>query len=240
MLNGIISNIKYINIPILQYVVVIEKALFRVSNVPLPKLTKRLRKLVRAATYEMHTATPSAIVLSYTYSRTTNHRPTHNYLKSECMDKHIKNGMISMCIWIIFLVILFGSYLYLTDAPFTYFIDKETGGFISGSFFLAWALIWFGIGRHYSIDYESKKRVFLQKFQDVDENIVLNAFRKAYFSNIARMLSMVFFVAVPFYVAANVRDTVTLKNCISIGILMILSIITYLFYKKNHIEDIKF
>ena len=154
------------------------------------------------------------------------------------MDKHIKNGIISMCLWIIFLVVLFGSYLYLTDAPLSYFIDKETGGFISASFFLAWALIWFGIGRHYSIDYESKKRVFMQKFQDIDENIVVHVFRKAYFSNIARMLSIVFFISIPFYVAANVRDTVSLKNGISIGILMILSIISYIFYKKNHIENI--
>ena len=109
------------------------------------------------------------------------------------MDRHIKNGIISMSIWIIFLVILFGSYLYLTDNPFSIFIDKETGGFISASFFLVWALIWFAIGRHYSIDYELKKQVFLQKYQEIDPMFVCKAFKKAYFSNIARMLSTVFF-----------------------------------------------
>ena len=141
-----------------------------------------------------------------------------------------------MSIWIIILVILFGSYLYLTDTPFTYFLDKETGGFISGSFFLVWALIWFAIGRHYSIDYELKKQVFLQKYQGVDIKFVCKAFKKAYFSNIARMLSTVFFVSVPFYVAANVKGEVTLKNCIFIGALMILSIVFYRYYKKNHIQ----
>ena len=154
------------------------------------------------------------------------------------MDRHIKNGIISMSIWIIFLVILFGSYLYLTDNPFSIFIDKETGGFISASFFLVWALIWFAIGRHYSIDYELKKQVFLQKYQEIDPMFVCKAFKKAYFSNIARMLSTVFFVSVPFYVAANVRDSVTLKNCIFIGILMALSIIFYIYYKRNNVNDI--
>ena len=154
------------------------------------------------------------------------------------MDRHIRNGIISMSIWIIFLIILFGSYLYLTDNPFSIFIDKETGGFISASFFLAWALIWFAIGRHYSIDYELKKQVFLQKYQEIDPKFVCKAFKKAYFSNIARMLSTVFFVSVPFYVAANVRGSVTLKNCIFIGILMVLSIILYLYYKKNNVNGI--
>ena len=77
------------------------------------------------------------------------------------MNKHIKNGIISMMAWIMFLTILFGSYLYLTNSPFSYFVDEETGGFISGAFFLGWALVWFGTGRHYSIDYEAKKHILL-------------------------------------------------------------------------------
>lgn len=52
------------------------------------------------------------------------------------------------------------------------------------------------------------------------------------------MLSRVFFIAVPFYVAANVKDTVTLKNCIYIAILMIASIALYGYYKKNYVKDI--
>ena len=63
-------------------------------------------------------------------------------------------------------------------------------------------------------------------------------FKKAYFSDIARMLSRVFFIAVPFYVAANVKDTVTLRNCIYIGILMIISIALYVYYKKNGTKEI--
>ena len=147
------------------------------------------------------------------------------------MDRHIKNGMLSMGVWILFLVVLFGSYMIFTDSPFSDLLDEETGGFISGAFFLAWALIWFAIGKHYSRDYELKKQAFVEKY-------TRTMFKKAYFSDIARMLSRVFFIAVPFYVAANVKDTVTLKNCIYIGILMIASIALYGYYKKNGTKEI--
>lgn len=154
------------------------------------------------------------------------------------MDRHIKNGMLSMGVWILFLVVLFGSYMTFTDSPFSNLLDEETGGFISGAFFLAWALIWFAIGKHYSRDYELKEQACIKKYEAIDGNIVRSMFKKAYFSDIARMLSRVFFIAVPFYVAANVKDTVTLKNCIYIGILMIISIALYGYYKKNGTKEI--
>ena len=154
------------------------------------------------------------------------------------MDRHIKNGMLSMGVWILFLVVLFGSYMAFTDFPFSDLLDEETGGFISGAFFLAWALVWFAIGKHYSRDYELKEQVFIKKYEAIDGNIVRSMFKKAYFSDIARMLSRVFFIAVPFYVAANVKDTVTLRNCIYIGILMIISIALYGYYKKNGTKEI--
>ena len=149
------------------------------------------------------------------------------------MNKHIKNGIISMIAWMLFLVILFGSYLYLTNSPFSYFVDEETGGFISSAFFLGWALIWFGIGRHYSIDYETKKQVFIESHEGMDRYIIDKAFRKAYFSSGAKVLAIVCFISVPCYVAANVKGEPTLKDCILIGMLMLASIILYVYYKRN-------
>ena len=149
------------------------------------------------------------------------------------MNKHIKNGIISMIAWMLFLVILFGSYLYLTNSPFSYFVDEETGGFISSAFFLGWALIWFGIGRHYSIDYETKKQVFIESHEGMDRYIIDKAFRKAYFSSVAKVLAIVGCISVPCYVAANVKGEPTLKDCILIGMLMLASIILYAYYKRN-------
>lgn len=138
-----------------------------------------------------------------------------------------------MIAWMLFLVILFGSYLYLTNSPFSYFVDEETGGFISSAFFLGWALIWFGIGRHYSIDYETKKQVFIESHEGMDRYIIDKAFRKAYFSSGAKVLAIVCFISVPCYVAANVKGEPTLKDCILIGMLMLASIILYAYYKRN-------
>ena len=149
------------------------------------------------------------------------------------MNKHIKNGIISMIAWILFLAILFGSYLYLTNSPFSYFVDEETGGFISSAFFLGWALIWFGIGRHYSIDYETKKQVFIESHEGIDRYIIDKAFRKAYFSSGAKVLAIVCFISVPCYVAANVKGEPTLKDCILIGMLMLASIILYAYYRNR-------
>lgn len=156
------------------------------------------------------------------------------------MNKHIKNGIISMIAWMLFLVILFGSYLYLTNSPFSYFVDEETGGFISSAFFLGWALIWFGIGRHYSIDYETKKQVFIESHEGMDRYIIDKAFRKAYFSSGAKVLAIVCFISVPCYVAANVKGEPTLKDCILIGILMLASIILYAYYKRNRAAGVTF
>ena len=156
------------------------------------------------------------------------------------MNKHIKNGIISMIAWMLFLVILFGSYLYLTNSPFSYFVDEETGGFISSAFFLGWALIWFGIGRHYSIDYEAKKQVFIESHEGIDRYIIDKAFRKAYFSSGAKVLAIVCFISVPCYVAANVNGEPTLKDCILIGMLMLASIILYAYYKRNRVVGVTF
>ena len=148
------------------------------------------------------------------------------------MDTH-KNGLLSMSMWFLFLILLFGSYMYITDSPFGSLADEETGGFISAFFFLAWALIWFGIGRHYSMVYAAQKQVFIKKHPGIERSIVAKAFKRACFSKVAQVLSKVFFVAVPFYVAANVRDMPSLKDCVFIGVLMIVSIVLYAYYKRN-------
>lgn len=61
------------------------------------------------------------------------------------MNKHFKRGLISMSLWILFVIVVFGSYLYITKRPFSYFIDEETGGFISATFFsiVGTHLVWY-------------------------------------------------------------------------------------------------
>ena len=151
------------------------------------------------------------------------------------MDKHQKNGLIFMMCLILFLVVTFGTYSYVQDALLKGLLDKETGGFISLAFFVVWALIWFVIGRHYSRYYEQKKEAYRKQYPSVSESQLAKTFRDEYSFGIAKILSGVFFLSVLAYVAANVREDVTTRNCIYIGVLMALSIITYWYYKAHQL-----
>ena len=84
-----------------------------------------------------------------------------------------------------------------------------------------------------------KKAVWKRDYPAIEGADIDKAFRGYYFSRIAKMLSGVFLCAVLAYVAANVRETVTLRNAIYIGLLMVLSIICGLYY-KNHKTDCQF
>ena len=154
------------------------------------------------------------------------------------MDRHSKFGLKTMCVWIIFLTVLYGSYAVVTNSPLSGLLDKETGGFISLAFFVVWALIWFAIGRHYSRDYEQKKEACRNQYASVSDELLNKAIRDEYFSKIAKMLSCVFFFSVLAYVAANVREEVSTRNCIYIGVLMSLSILTYWYYKTHSIAKL--
>ncbi|MCH5310942.1 MAG: hypothetical protein J1E57_03155 [Prevotella sp.] len=149
------------------------------------------------------------------------------------MNKHTKRGLISMMCWILFLAALYGSYSYRHRALLTGLLDKETGGVISFVFFIGWALIWFSIGKYYSYDYTTKKEEFHIQHPSLDAKIATKAFKYEYTSKIAKILSKLFFISVFAYTAINIHDDITQENCIYIGILMAMSVLTYWYYKVN-------
>ena len=118
------------------------------------------------------------------------------------------------------------------------FIDEETGGFISLCFFCLWALIWFCIGKHVSNDFTLKKKMYKQKFPLLTDVSLNKIFMEIYTAKIAKTLSYVFFYSILFYAAANIKNSITLKNCIYIGILMFASIMLRYYSKwishKSH------
>ena len=40
------------------------------------------------------------------------------------MDRHSKFGLKTMCVWIIFLTVLYGSYAVVTNSPLSGLLDK--------------------------------------------------------------------------------------------------------------------
>lgn len=150
------------------------------------------------------------------------------------MNRHNKNGILASIGWIVFLTILFGLYAILTDSTFDLFANFWDGqGWIAALCFSFWTIIWFFIGRHLSIDYETKKQMYINKYKSPYTEKASHDFKEVYFSKCARMTSRFFSIAVLFYVAAYVRETITLKDCVAIGAFMLLSIVSFMYYKRK-------
>lgn len=105
------------------------------------------------------------------------------------MNKHIKFGLKTMFAWILFLALIYCSFAMITKASLSGLLDTETGGFISLAFFIAWALMWFAIGKHYSKDYAQKKEAWKQMYPAVNDGDLDKAFRAKYFSQLKKVLS---------------------------------------------------
>lgn len=60
------------------------------------------------------------------------------------MKDNRKYGLLVVFAWLVFAVSLISGYAVCHDVPvLEYFLDEETGGFISACFFTAWALTWY-------------------------------------------------------------------------------------------------
>lgn len=105
------------------------------------------------------------------------------------MNKHIKFGLKTMFAWILFLALIYGSFAMITKASLSGLLDTETGGFISLAFFIAWALMWFAIGKHYSKVYEQKKEAYKQMYPSVNDIDLEKAFRADFFSSLTKAFS---------------------------------------------------
>ena len=107
------------------------------------------------------------------------------------------------------------------------------GGIAMAMLFIAWALIWFGIGSHARKDYLFKQQSYKDMFPDIDNQVLHKAFTSYYFSRHAKMLSIVFASAIPWYVIGYVRESFTITDFAVIAPLLFLSIICFWFYKSH-------
>lgn len=151
------------------------------------------------------------------------------------MNNHVKAGLLVMLAWNVIVALLWGSYLVATNQSVEYFIDEDTGGFITAAFLTAWSLIWYGIGCHYHKEYTLKKEAYIKMFSfGRSEKEVAREFQTAYLSKYSKMLSRVFFVFVLAFVALHAAtDLLTVRCLAELGVLMALSIVFYAYYKRH-------
>lgn len=147
------------------------------------------------------------------------------------MKSHIKYGLITTCCWNILLLFALIIRADVKGVSISYFFDDGTDGIAMTMFLIAWAFIWFGIGSHARKDYLIKKQSYKNMFPNIDDRTLHKAFTTHYFSIHAKMLSIVFTTAIPWYVIGYVREPFKITDFVILATLMLLSIICFWFYK---------
>ena len=79
-------------------------------------------------------------------------------------------GILAMCGWMLFLVVLLGIDFISNDFHLRFVVDDGIDLFIFILFFIAWMAIWYGIGSHYRKVYLVRKDAFKKMYPDVDED----------------------------------------------------------------------
>ena len=143
------------------------------------------------------------------------------------MDKHKKEfhkyGFITMIGWNILLVILvFISSMSKHVSP-NYIFDDGTGGIGMTVFLLLWSLIWYGIGYKSRKDYVIARNMYREQVPLLEYEQFNKAYRDYYIGKQAKLLSIVFATAVPWYMIGYVDFPMTTKDVIIVAILAVIS-----------------
>ena len=86
-------------------------------------------------------------------------------------------------------------------------------------------LVWFYIGYALRKEYMTKREVYLSSFKELSKEEVNKLFKLHFLGRYSKILTAVFVTVIPWYMIANVRGDLRMKDIIYIAIFMIASII---------------
>ena len=132
-------------------------------------------------------------------------------------------GLAAMVGWNILLVVLVLIMSTIKGFPFNYILDDGTGGIGMTIFLLLWSLIWYGIGYKSRKDYVLTRNMYREQVPSLEQNQFDNAFRSYYIAKQAKLLSLVFATAIPWYMIGYVDFPMTTKDVIIVAILAVIS-----------------
>lgn len=152
------------------------------------------------------------------------------------MNKHKKEfhkyGFMTMIGWNILLVIfVFIGSMSKHVSP-NYIFDDGTGGIGMTIFLLLWSLIWYGIGYKSRKDYVLTRNMYREQVPSLEQNLFDNAFRFYYIAKQAKLLSIVFATAIPWYMIEYVDFPMTTKDILIVTILVVISVSCFCVSKK--------
>ena len=144
-----------------------------------------------------------------------------------------KYGMVTMIGWNILLVILILIVSTVKSVSFSYFFDDGTGGAGMSIFLLIWSLIWYGIGYKSRKDFVTTRDMYREQVPLLEHEQFNKAYRDHYIGKQAKLLSIVFATAIPWYVIGYVRLPINHSNIVIMAILAIISVSCFCISKKK-------
>ncbi|MCC8188257.1 MAG: hypothetical protein LIP08_12345 [Bacteroides sp.] len=156
------------------------------------------------------------------------------------MNKYHKYGITATIGLIVTIIILCLVIAPIKGRPYTYIFDDGTGGIAMCFFILLWSAIAYYIGYGATKRFDLKKEYYKTQVPLVDEKIFNKLFIDHYISQSARMFSIVFVTAIPWYALGYIREDITEKDLWIMGGFAVLSLICFLIFiiKKNQIEEV--
>ncbi|MBQ8441759.1 MAG: hypothetical protein IJX29_00195 [Bacteroides sp.] len=145
-----------------------------------------------------------------------------------------KYGLTTMIGWNMLLIVLILIVSTIKGFPFTYIFDDGTGGIGMSIFLLIWSLIWYGIGYKSRKDFVIARNMYREQVPLLEYERFNKAYRDYYIGKQARLLSIVFATAIPWYVIGYVSLPITNKDIIIIAIMAVISILCFCISKNKN------
>ena len=134
-----------------------------------------------------------------------------------------KYGLVTMIGWNILLVVLILIVSTIKGVSMFYIFDDGTGGVGMSIFLLIWSLIWYGIGYKLRKDFITTRSMYREQVPLLEYEQFNKAYRDYYIGKQAKLLSIVFATAVPWYMIGYVDFPMTTKDVIIVAILAVIS-----------------
>ena len=134
-----------------------------------------------------------------------------------------KYGLAAVVGWNILLVVLVLIMSTVKGISFSYIFDDGTGGVGMSIFLLIWSLIWYGIGYKLRKDFITTRSMYREQVPLLELKQFNKTYRGYYIGKQAKLLSIVFATAIPWYMIGYVDFPMTTKDVIIVAILAVIS-----------------
>ena len=137
-----------------------------------------------------------------------------------------------MIAWNLLLVILMLIVSTIRKVPFTYIFDDGMSGVGISLFLLLWSIIWYGIGYKSRKDFVLTRNIYREQVPLLEQAQFDKAYRNYYIAKQAKLLSIVFATAIPWYIIGYVDFPMTTKDIVIVAVLAVISASCFFISRK--------